>query len=181
MSVLSITGWGLLVIAATGAFALILIRHKRRPTWLFIAVALVCGTVVFVEGTPAPGIAWAMAWYLNPSHRVDLENVSFALTVRQRTDVVSIAGRGGLTEAALPNQYELPDGYTGLSIDGTVWVESDACGAVVFFATITGFSPDPYGGVEYAAPGCTTVDDPLGSGAGHARPLVANWYWIDAS
>jgi hypothetical protein len=47
--------------------------------------------------------------------------------------------------------------------------------------TLTGFSPDPYGGFEFVPPGFTPVSDPLGSGQGEAHEMGGPWYWIEAS
>jgi hypothetical protein len=73
-------------------------------------------------------------------------------------------------EATLDRRLEVPAGVHYLDF-GTV-----------FFLRVTGFSPDPYCGYEYAPVPESIVLDPLGSGEGIAEPLpVAGWYWICAS
>jgi len=182
MSLLSIPSIGLFAIAAAAIVALVLVWRRRRPRWLLILVAVLCGAVVFTEGTPVPGIAWVTVWYLSPGQRAGLEDLSLAVTRPQRTEVVALANDGALRPGDYPGYLRLPDGYGWLAMDGEVWTESGgACGLVVFFHTVSGFSPDPYGGFEYVPAGCAVDNDPLGSGAGQARPLDAHWYWIDAS
>lgn len=140
---------------------------------------------VLFQGSSIPHGAWAIAWYLDGGARPALEDLDLSLSRVQREEVVRRAEDGQLVAwtgaYARPEDFVLPDGFAGLTDGGAIWVARDGCGIKVFFLTITGFSPDPYGGFEYASPGCQPELDPLGSGAGEARDLGGSWYWIDAS
>ena len=76
--------------------------------------------------------------------------------------------------------FVLPAGSQGLSVHGTVEQIDGVCGQRVFFMTVTGFSPDPYGGLEFVEAGCEPEPDPLGSGGGQALDLGDGWFWIEA-
>ena len=149
--------------------------------------ALVLVLILF-QATTLPHGALALAWYMNhgnPGARETLEDIDFTLGRMQREEVVRRALAGELSPSssryAGPEDFLLPDGFGGLASGSSIWVLRDACGIRVFFLTMTGFSPDPYSGFEYATPGCLPELDPLGSGRGAARDLGNGWYWINAS
>lgn len=162
----------------------IAIRRTRR-TRLFRGWVLVGALILLFEGTSIPHGAWAIAWYFDRDARPLLEDLDLLLSRSQREAIVQAALDGDLTPSsdpyALPGDYALPDGFAGLTDDSPLWVQWDECGIKVFFRTMTGFSPDPYGGFEYSPPVCPPELDPLGSGFGIARDLGGGWYWIDAS
>ena len=144
--------------------------------------------VLLFQATTLPHGVWAVAWYLtddNEGARETLEDLDLALSRMQREEVVRRALGGELSPStaryAGPEDFMLPDGFGGLADGSTIWVQRDECGIRVFFLTMTGFSPDPYSGFEYATPGCHPELDPRGSGRGEARDLRDGWYWINAT
>ena len=182
MILLTLPFWFIAAAVAIVVVGWVIGPRRWRPR-LTLATILVVMVVVF-QATTLPHGLWAVAWYTNPGARPLLEDLDLSLSRMQRDEVVRRAQAGELAPStrryAGPEDFLLPDGFTGLSDGRTIWVLEAECGVRVFFRTITGFSPDPYGGFEYATPGCDPELDPLGSGQGRARALGYSWYWIDA-
>lgn len=180
---LTLPGWALVALVASVGLGLA-VHRARRSRW-FRGWIVIVGLTCLFEGTSLPHGAWAIGWYFDAPARRALEDLDLALSRIQREEVVRRAGAGLLDSSkaqyAEPEDYVLPEGFAGLTDRESLWVSRDTCGIKVFFRTITGFSPDPYGGFEYASPGCQPELDPLGSGFGIARDLGGGWYWIDAS
>lgn len=180
---LTLPAWVLVAIALSIPFGLVF-RSTRR-SWAFWGWIVVAAMTLLFQGSSIPHGGWAIAWYLDRDARPTLEDLDLALSRVQREEVVRRA-EGGLLVASTdayagPEDFALPDGFTGLTYGGAIWVAHAGCGITVFFRTVAGFSPDPYSGFEYATPGCRPEVDPFGSGAGDARDLGGGWYWIDAS
>ncbi|HEY4228321.1 MAG TPA: hypothetical protein VGM49_08270, partial [Candidatus Limnocylindrales bacterium] len=180
---LTLPNWALLTIVVSIPLGVV-VRLARRSR-LFWGWVVVVAMAVFFEGSTLPHGGWAMAWYLGRDARPALEDLDLALSRGQREEIVRRAELGQLAPStaayASREAFLLPEGFAGLVDGSEVWVRQDECGIRVFFRTITGFSPDPYGGFEFASPGCQPEVDPLGSGAGLARDIGGGWYWIDAS
>jgi hypothetical protein len=180
---LTLPSWFLGVLAVSIP-AGIAVRSIRRSGRLRAWVVLVLLVLLFQWSTILHGM-WAIAWYSAAATRPALEDLDLTLSRIQREEVVRRAVAGELERADdeyhTDSDYQLPDGFRGLSDRPSIWVHRDACGIRVFFRTITGFSPDPYGGFEYASAACEPEVDPYGSGQGHARPLGNGWYWVEAS
>jgi hypothetical protein len=161
----------------------VIVAGRRRPGMRGLApfVVLPVAVLLFFQATPIPKGAWSIAFWFNLVPHTTLADLDFALSRIQREEVVRLAGAGALEQLEDERDYHLPDGYRGLADREIVEVwECEAGGTMVFFRTITGFSPDPYGGFEYVPPGCTVEADPHGSGAGVAHHLGDSWYWIIA-
>jgi hypothetical protein len=94
--------------------------------------------------------------------------------------VVRQVAAGTLAHGQYEREFLLPSGSRGLSVHGTVERIDGGCGQRAFFMTVTGFSPDPYGGLEFVEPGCEPEPDPLGSGGGQVVDLGDGWFWIEA-
>ena len=186
MLLLTLPLWLLIVLGASVFAGWLYPSTRRRLGRAALTLwTLAVATVLLFQGTSLPHGAWAIAWYLRADARQTLEDLDLAFSRAQREEVVRRAMADSLEpfdgQYASPHDFVLPDGFTGLSDDRVVWVDRDGCGIEVFFRTITGFSPDPYGGFEFATPGCDPELDPHGSGQGRARDLGGGWYWIDAS
>jgi hypothetical protein len=154
-------------------------RHGVRATVL----AMVLGVVLLYAYTltPLPRMGIGALYFAVPPLQMPLVKLDFALSRAAREEVIRWVDSGSLPESERHGGYELPDGSKGLSVYGIVDVIDDDCGRRVFFMTVTGFSPDPYGGFEFVPASCQPAPDPLGSGAGVAHPLGGGWFWINAS
>ena len=178
----ALTSVALLVIAAVlVAFLLV---------WPIVAIARLLGhrlagrviallLILLYLASPVPRIALAVLFVTVEPSRLPLVGLDLLLSRIQRETIVGMAGRNELA-AAEYGDLRLPWWATGLSVHGTVHVDRGGCGRV-FFMTITGFSPDPYGGLEFVPPRCEVDPDPLGSGEGTATELGGGWYWIEAT
>jgi hypothetical protein len=163
---------------------LVFVGRRKRPRWPAVVGLSLAGALTLFEVTPIPRVLWDLDFYFNyQAHHSDLVQLDLALSRSQRSEVARLAAEDGLTPRVdrPKGTYWLPDGYRGLSVGGDVSVWSTACGASVFFMTVTGFSPDPYAGFEYSPGGCPPEVDPQGSGSGVATDLGGGWYWIEAS
>jgi hypothetical protein len=114
-----------------------------------------------------------------PPAQIPLVQLDLLLSRPQREFAIGMAERGELAPGPY-DSLELPWWGRGLSVDGVLERVPGPCGGW-FFMTITGFSPDPYGGLEYVPDGCEPEVDPLGSGDGEATEIGHRWFWIVAS
>jgi hypothetical protein len=151
-------------------------RRFGRAPGATVAAALIVAYLLSI----LPRIAVFMIFIAVPPAQGPLVRVDLALSRPQREAIAGMAIRGELP-AATNGGLEMPWWADGLSVDGMVDLVEDPCGDYVFFMTLRGFSPDPYGGFELVPPGCEPEVDPLGSGQGQAEALGDGWYWITAS
>ena len=161
----------------------LLVYTGRRHGLAAIVGAVVMG-VVLLYGyslTPLPRIGIGALYFALPPLRMPLVGIDLALSRAAREEVIGLIASGSLVESERFGGYEMPETTRGLSVHGNVDVIEGGCGARVFFMTVTGFSPDPYGGFEFVPAGCQPESDPLGSGGGDAQPLGDGWFWINAS
>ncbi len=115
-----------------------------------------------------------------PESQGPIVRLDLALSRLQRESIAGMA-IGGELPTGTDGGFEMPWCADGLSVNGMVHFVEGACGDRVFFMTLRGFSPDPYGGFELVPPGCEVETDPLGSGQGRAEALGGGWFWITAS
>ena len=147
-----------------------------------VAVALIGLLILYgYTLTPIPRMGIGALYFAVPPLRNPLITIDLALSRPAREKVVGLVTGRSLQGSDRYGGYVMPEESKGLSVYGTVDVIDSGCGERVFFMTVTGFSPDPYGGFEYVPPGCQPEVDPLGSGGGIARPLGDGWFWIEAS
>ena len=139
------------------------------------------GMLALYSLSPFPRVGAMAAIIAVPATRFPIVTADLLMSRAAREDIVQLASSGRLQPGEYAGQYRLLGSEAGLSVWGDVEVFEEACGTKVFFMTVTGFSPDPYGGFEYVPDGCIPDADPLGSGAGSAYPLGGPWYWIEAS
>lgn len=159
---------GLFVLAAPVAIGAAIAVRRARGRRRRIAAAVLAVSVLAMS-----------AIVLAPTASL-LRDVDFARSVGRRNEVVEMVRQGRLTETIFNGETALPDGYRDLTVWGGISVEGSGTDApIVFFMTVTGFSPDPYWGFEYAGDSPPIVD-PNGSGVGTAEPLGGGWYWIAA-
>jgi hypothetical protein len=163
------------ILAGSVFVAWIRARHGSIP-------AVVIGATLMLAflASPCLQIGTAALYFGLPSARPTMVTIDLTMSRSARLEVVRLAATGELETAPWPGEFVLPARARGLSVHGTVDVVYDACGPILFFMTLTGFSPDPYAGFEYVPTGCDPILDPLGSGHGNATDLGDGWYWIEA-
>ena len=154
-----------------------LLRRLRSVESVVLAIAMLGVYAV----SPLPRVGAMAAIVAVPESRFPLVRLDLAMSRTAREEMVELATAGKLEPGEYRGEYLLPAPAAGLSVHGEVDVIDEPCGKTVFFMTLTGFSPDPYGGFEFVPPGCAPVSDPLGSGQGEAHPMGGSWYWIEAS
>jgi hypothetical protein len=166
------------VLPVLAGIAVVAIAHHLSGRLASFILAIVLSVTYVLS--PLPRIGIAAIFFAAPPTRIPLVWLDLALSRFQREQVVAMAGRGELTVSP-DGGFELPWWGRGLSVYGTIEVISEACGQRVFFMTVTGFSPDPYGGLEFVPIGCEPEVDPLSSGDGEATEIGDLWFWIVAS
>jgi hypothetical protein len=164
----------LLVLAATAA------ARRGLPVMALVTASgfLLLGAYLL---TPISRVGIGALYFAVPPLRMPLVRLDLELSRPARVDVIRLIDGGSLTASDRYGGYELPHEARGLSVHGTVEVIDDGCGRRFFFMTVTGFSPDPYGGFQFVPAGCQPHPDPLGSGGGNAESLGGGWFWINAS
>ncbi|HEV8280688.1 MAG TPA: hypothetical protein VGQ02_02415 [Candidatus Limnocylindrales bacterium] len=187
MDTVAIAVVGLLVVTVLAAiagapialtvFATVLVRRRFGVVAATLVTALL---VTAYAVSPLPRIVLGVLMLTVPQTRVPIAHVDLLLSRGAREEVVRLAAAQQLIPGEYIGQYAMPQSAAGLSVWGDVHVIDDGCGQLVFFMTLTGFSPDPYAGLEYVPTGCDPEPDPEGSGAGIAMPLGGPWYWIEA-
>ena len=153
------------------------VRHRRG---LAVAMGTAAALLAVFLASPLPRMGAGAVYLAVPAARMALVRADLAISRAARESIVRQVDAGDLAPGEWANEYVLPEGAKGLSVHGTVDVIDSSCGRIVFFMTLTGFSPDPYAGMEYVPPGCSPEVDPLGSGQGKADDLGDGWYWIQA-
>jgi hypothetical protein len=167
------TSWwfGLLALVATaGSIVLAILAavfalgHRGRTRWGAALIVVGCIAIaVELQRLPTPSL---------------LRDLDFALGFAGRQAIVEDLESGlarapdEMTRRVLASQAESGDADRVQAIEGRL---------MVFFTRVTGFSPDPYCGYEYASSPRALDVDPLDSGTGVAEPLGDDWYWICAS
>jgi hypothetical protein len=166
-------------ISVPALVAFLVMRWVRRFGADRAAVAgLVLAAVTAVS--PLPEAAAGMLYFAAPPMRLPLASLDLALSKPAREAAIILALRDQLAPDRRGG-YQLPAGATGLSVYGSLQILPSPCGPRFFFLTLTGFSPDPYAGLEFVPEGCQPEVDPLGSGQGTADSLGDGWFWIEAS